>query len=134
MHPIVVFVPRRSLPPDEPYRLIRNPNGSLSIAVAQGTTITADFVQLLIDVTERRAASPEDDTIGPCNVVLFPQRSSTLRLARPAKHQGLFTGSRRLPATKTDPETMATSPKTVDQVMLSSRNSQPRITVTPGER
>jgi hypothetical protein len=73
-HPIVVFVPRPSLPPDEPYRLVRNPNGTLSIAVAHGAHITPDFVDLLIEITERRAASSEDDSIGPSNVVPCQRR------------------------------------------------------------
>jgi hypothetical protein len=80
--PIVIFVPRRCLPPDEPYRLLRNPNGSLSIAVGHGTPVTPDFVDLLVEITQRWAASPDDDAIGPSKVVHFQRH----RRAHPLTH------------------------------------------------
>jgi hypothetical protein len=68
----VLFVPRHSLLPDEPYRLTRDSNGSFSISVAEGTPITRDFVQLLTDVIERRLSASRDDSGSPPNIP-FPR-------------------------------------------------------------
>jgi hypothetical protein len=79
----VSFVPRHTMPPDEPYRLAKDANGILTITVVNGAPITPDFVHLLIAVATRRTAFHDQDSFGPADAVPSQRQPPPQRRTHP---------------------------------------------------
>lgn len=89
--PCNAFIEQQPVP-DESYRLVRDINGAPSIA---------DFVQLLMDISERRAASINESS-GPSKVVL---KSHLNQSPRPGtqRHSGVVDNPNKPLSSKNSP-------------------------------